>query len=221
MKTKEILIELLDLLEKYENDSIAGNVIPDTNGFLSYLKLERFPVVHKVDTIDGGHFNWDESYGERNLQLTDISILVSMMHRYSKMYIKKAFKDSLLRTGDEFSFLITLLTHSSMTKKDAIHTQVMEKTSGIEVLNRLIKLGFVSQYRDEQDKRSVRVRITDLGRKSILEVLPNMKMVSEIVVGNLNDEEINTLANLLRKLDHFHNEIFNHRKDENLEELLQ
>ncbi len=220
MKTKDILIELLEHMDLYEKEADNTGSELNTSDFISFIKLQQEPRGPKLDSIDGGNFNWKEISGERNPALTDISILVTMMFRYAKMYIKKALKDSQIRTIDEFSFLITLLTHESMTKQEAINLQVMEKTSGIEILNRLIKLGFIEQYQDAQDKRSVRLKITDTGKYSILAIMPQMRMVSEIVVGNLNDSERNLLAYLLRKLDHYHNDIFLNRKEEDLSQYI-
>ena len=54
----------------------------------------------------------------------------------------------------------------------------------------------------------------------LLKILPNMQKVSQIVSGNLNDTEKSTLAYMLRKLEHYHNNIFLTRKDQGIDELL-
>jgi hypothetical protein len=48
-----------------------------------------------------------------------------------------------------------------------------------------------------------------------------MGVVSQIVTGNLNDSEKTMLAYMLRKLEHFHNDIFMNKKDNELEELVK
>jgi DNA-binding MarR family transcriptional regulator len=133
------------------------------------------------------------------------------------MYTKKALKESNIKTVDEFSFLITLMTHNEMTKQELINLQIMEKTSGIEIINRLIRLEFIEQFDDEKDKRSKLLRITETGRRELMMILPRMNMVSKIVVGTLTKEEQNILTYLLRKLDHFHNDIYMHDKEKELE----
>jgi DNA-binding MarR family transcriptional regulator len=133
------------------------------------------------------------------------------------MYTKKALKESNIKTVDEFSFLITLMTHNEMTKQELINLQIMEKTSGIEIINRLIRQEFIEQFDDEKDKRSKLLRITETGRRELMMILPRMNMVSKIVVGTLTKEEQNILTYLLRKLDHFHNDIYIHDKEKELE----
>ena len=71
---------------------------------------------------------------------------------------------------------------------------------------------FRSESEDKNDRRSIRVSITESGREVILKTLPLMAKVSEIVVGNLSSEEINTLSYLLKKLDYFHNDIYNNKR---------
>jgi DNA-binding MarR family transcriptional regulator len=96
----------------------------------------------------------------------------------------------------------------------------MEKTSGTEVINRLIKRGMIFETADQNDKRSIRVSITKSGREEILRILPLMSKVTEIVVGNLSPEEINTLSYLLKKLDYFHNDIYINKRGEPLSDIL-
>jgi len=47
-----------------------------------------------------------------------------------------------------------------------------------------------------------------------------MSKVTEIVVGNLNTEEINTLSYLLKKLDYFHNDIYLNKRGQTLSDIL-
>ena len=130
-------------------------------------------------------------------------------------------KDSGLRTVDEFALLITLMTHESISKQELIKEQVLEKTSGIEIVNRLIRQGYVEQFDGEKDRRSKMLKITAQGRQEIIQILPRMNQVSKIVVGNLTQTEQNLLTFLMRKLDDFHNDIFMNEKDAGLEDILR
>jgi len=142
------------------------------------------------------------------------------MNRYAKSYLKKALINSNLQTPDEFSFLITLITYDSLSKSELITKQVMEKTSGSEVLRRLIKKGMITESVDKNDKRCIRVATTKYGRDELLKILPLMSSVTKIVAGNLNTDEINTLSYLLKKLDYFHNDIYMNKKDKPLSDIL-
>jgi len=217
MKKSEILTTLIDRFFSF--DAEKGNKDDySMDEFIGYLNSKSDAKGLEIRKISGEEYKWikDES---RSTSI-DISILIVIMYHYAKGYIKKALKESCLQTPDEFSFLITLMTYKSMSKSELITKQVMEKTSGSEVIRRLIKRGLIIEYADEQDKRSIRVSITKTGREEIIKTLPLMGDVSEIVVGNLSAEEINTLSYLLKKLDYFHNDIYNNKRGLSLNDIL-
>lgn len=185
--------------------------------FIGYLNEKSSGQELVMREISGENKGWFRD--EYRNTASDISILIVLMNRYAKSYIKKVLIESNLQTPDEFSFLITLMTYDNLTKSELITKQVMEKTSGSEVIRRLIKRGMIVEAADKNDKRSIRVSITEYGREEILKILPHMSKVTKIILGNLNVEEINTLSYLLKKLDHFHNDIYMNKKDQSLSEI--
>lgn len=216
MNKKEILVELIDHLFEFDAKN-QDETAYSTKDFVAYLNTRLASEKTEMRKIEGDKEVWLQD--ARVHQHTDISILITLMYRYAKNYIKKALQDSIIQTADEFSFLITLMTFESLTKTELINKQVMEKTSGVEVIKRLLNQKLITEFDDQNDKRSVRVAITLEGKKEIEKVLPRMSLVSTIVVGNLVDSEITTLSYLLKKLDHHHNDIFMNRRNLSLEEL--
>jgi len=73
---------------------------------------------------------------------------------------------------------------------------------------------------DENDKRSIRVSLSKSGREEVIMLLPQMRKVTKIIVGNLSSEEIKTLSYLLKKLDYFHNDIYINKRGYPLSEIL-
>lgn len=218
MKTKKILIELIELLDEFESAREVVGQEMNMSDFLGFLNSKNRSENIKTKQLKGDYAGY--KYEETDGPVTDISILIVLMFRYAKGYIKKALRDSAIKTADEFSFLMTLMTYESLSKSELIQKQVMEKTSGTEIINRMIKMGLIESFNDETDKRSVRVKMTPAGRMEIIKILPEMQKVSKIVTGNLNETEKNTMAYMLRKLEHYHNDIFMNKKDSELEELI-
>jgi DNA-binding MarR family transcriptional regulator len=217
MKKSEILTTLINHFFSF--DAEKGNHEEySIDEFIGYLNAKSGSQELAMREISGENKRWFKD--EYRNTTSDISILIVLMNHYAKGYIKKALKDSHLQTPDEFSFLITLMTYDSLSKSELITKQVMEKTSGSEVIRRLIKSGLIFEAADENDKRSIRVSITKSGREEILKILPLMSKVTKIVVGNLSVEEINTLSYLLKKLDYFHNDIYIHKRGHPLSDIL-
>ena len=217
MKKSEILTTLINRFFSF--DSEKGNQEEySMDEFLGYLNEKSESHELAMREISGENRGWFSD--EYRNTASDISILIVLMNRYAKWYIKKVLRDNQLKTPDEFSFLITLMTYDSLSKSELISKQVMEKTSGTEVIRRLLKRGLIVESADNKDKRSIRVSITKSGRDEILKILPLMSKVTKIVVGNLKTEEINTLSYLLKKLDYFHNDIYINKRGQSFSEIL-
>jgi DNA-binding MarR family transcriptional regulator len=217
MKKNEILTTLINHFFSFDAEKGKQEEY-SIDEFIGYLNAKSDRQELEIRHISGEN-NEFFKYEYRSTT-RDISILIVLMNRYAKWYIKKVLRDSLLQTPDEFSFLITLMTYESLNKSELITKQIMEKTSGTEVINRLVKRGMIFEIADQNDKRRIRVSITKSGREEILKILPLMTKVTEIVVGNLNAEEINTLSYLLKKLDYFHNDIYIKKRGQPLSDIL-
>jgi len=216
MKKNEILTTLINRFFSFDDEK--GNQEEySIEEFIGYLnsksgsqELPRRDISGKKKGMFGDEYS---------NTISDISILIVLMNHYAKWYIKKVLRKSYLQTPEEFSFLVTLMTYDSLSKSELITKQVMEKTSGSEIIRRLIKKGLIVESADENDKRSIRVSITKAGREEILRILPFMSKVATIVVGNLSAQEINTFSYLLKKLDYFHNDIYLNKKDQSLSDI--
>lgn len=152
---------------------------------------------------------------------TLISIMVSYLYRYTRLYSKKALEHSQLTTIDEFVYLVMLLEGPPPTKSELIDRNIHEKTTGIEVLRRLLAYGLIEQFDDPDDRRSKRLKLTDRGRAEVLHVMPFMRQVATLVGGNLSLAEKIQLVHLLNKLHLFHNPIFIENRHDSFEKLTE
>jgi DNA-binding MarR family transcriptional regulator len=217
MKKNEILTTLINHFFSF--DAEKGNQEEySIDEFIGYLNAKSGGQELAMREISGENKGWFKD--EYRNTTSDISILIVLMNHYAKRYIKKVLRESHLQTPDEFSFLITLMTYDSLSKSELITKQVMEKTSGSEIIRRLIKRGLIVESADENDKRSIRVSLSKSGREEVIMLLPQMRKVTKIIVGNLSSEEIKTLSYLLKKLDYFHNDIYINKRGYPLSEIL-
>ncbi|PQA93045.1 hypothetical protein B0A69_12860 [Chryseobacterium shigense] len=217
MASKEILKQLIDHL--YEFDSqYQGNEDYTMTDFLGFLNASQGNQLHSTRELAGGEEEWVRDNQDQN---TEIARMLVFIHRYAVIYFKKALKESTINTLDEFSFLIVLMTYPFLTKTELINKLIMEKTSGVEVIKRLLKQELIREFDNPNDKRSVMVAITPKGKQELSELLPKMGLVGSVVVGNLKPTEISSLSFLLQKLDYHHNDIFMNYKSLGLEELFQ
>lgn len=134
--------------------------------------------------------------------------LVVYMYRYTKNYSKKALEGSGLQSMEEFGYLATLLSGGSMSKTELIKQNIQEITTGTEIIKRLIKAGYIEQTEDKSDRRSKVLHITSEGSKQLFAAIVRLNPVTEIITGELKQNEIEKLVELLSLLHEFHYKIY-------------
>lgn len=136
-----------------------------------------------------------------------INTLLIRMGRYAKTY-SRSIGNSVFSSQDDFIYLISLKTMGAMTKMELIRHNVSEKSSGILIINRLIRNGWAEQGISKKDKRKKHIQITEKGLAVLEEHMDEIRKASEVVVGNLTHSEQMLLITILSKLDEFHDSIY-------------
>jgi DNA-binding MarR family transcriptional regulator len=203
MKSYHLIHQLIDLVEQLEEEAQGQEIsIQDFTGFL----------LNKVGNVSGQSVNSEVRFGDSDTAALEIAYqldnnigrLFVFMSRYAKYYIKKALEGTPLQTGEDFTALAILLTHNHLSKSELISHNLQEKTSGTEVIRRLIASGLVRQWDDIKDKRSKHIAITDQGKELLYRVFVDMNNVGKMITGKLTVAEKFTLQYLLQKLENFH-----------------
>ena len=86
---------------------------------------------------------------------------------------------------------------------DLIKKNVHDKPAGMQIINRLITKGWVDQTNSDIDKRSKYLKINDKGLAVLEQQMEKIRKASEIVTGDLTDNEKMELIRLLNKLASF------------------
>ncbi len=145
------------------------------------------------------------------------------MNRYAKNYSKSVIYNSEFSTQEDFIYLINLKAFGAMSKMDLIKKNVQEKSVGMQIINRLIRQGWVDQKDSEIDRRSKLVNINDDGVQALEMLTDKVRDATKIVAGDLTHNEKMKLIELLTKLNDFHHPIYLRNLDpsELLEEVME
>lgn len=203
----DILKELIPLLEEFEAENLSANVYSnDLDGFKSWVVFNN----KQKGVLDEP--DWEGKKEGRSAESV-ISTLIVHLNRYARSYSKSAIFGSEFSTQEDFIYLINLRAFGEMSKMDLVKKNVHEKPAGMQVINRLIFQGWVSQKDSELDRRSKLVKITDKGIKVLEEQMGEIRKATQIVAGDLTRSEKMELIRLLNKLNDFHQPIY----DKNIE----
>jgi MarR family transcriptional regulator, lower aerobic nicotinate degradation pathway regulator len=187
----------MDLVEEYESGENPQNLAM----FTLWLNNRVFPSHTQPDQ--------ELSLPAGGTLESNIARIVGNLYKYTKQYTKKALQNSPILTLDDFGFLAYLYFRPAMTKSELIRENLMEISSGTEVIKRLLKSELIEEFQDDRDSRAKSLRITQSGRDITREVFREMGKVAQIVAGNLSREERIQLLALLTKLDDFHQQLRN------------
>ncbi len=125
--------------------------------------------------------------------------------RYAHLYLKSALLQTNFTTDMDFAFTAILHQYGPMGKTDLIKKMVYEKSSGMEIIKRLIKNGVFEQTANPKDKRSKLVNVTEKGAREVVAAYQVADIAPKVVSLPLSDSEKDTLLRLLLKMDDFHN----------------
>lgn len=214
---ESVLVQLMQQYEAYRQENNVGLQPESLTGFVLYLNRQMGQT--PTNNIDFGIESW-KNFDRQTLAEMAAS-MIGKLNRYVDNYAKRSLPQTMVPSIDEFTYLIVLLGMDSMTKSELIMHNAHQITSGTEIIKRLVRKGYLHEFADEKDKRSVRVSLTDLGRTAIYSTSTVTKQISELATLKLSDDELMFLVNILKKLDLFHDQLFRTHRQSDVGEVLQ
>lgn len=198
MSNTKVIVELLSKFAAYEQVQQHASVTDFATWLLKQEKSSDMAQRIKMGTSN--------EYANQNINQIDssIGILLGLLNKYARHYAKAALEDLPLNTIDEFGYLAHVSTHAQITKTELINRSHDGKTTGTEIIKRLVKLDLMEELNNPEDKRSKLLRITPNGRQIIGKAYFKMGVVAKQVVGNLTAEEKIMLQHLMSKLEDYH-----------------
>jgi DNA-binding MarR family transcriptional regulator len=138
-----------------------------------------------------------------------LMILFSHLVKFQEIYTKKFFIGLPINNLLEFQFLFSINKMNSTKKSDIINLHLIEYTTGIDILKRLIKLNLVEEFIDKIDKRNKRVRITNEGKRILMEALIRMNKLEDLFFNGISENKYKMLIPVLASLNNYHRKIQN------------
>lgn len=166
----------------------------------------------------------NENYGVPKGELRpdlngQLVILLRRIGKFHIAYSNKALEGTGLDQMEEFGILVTVYNQKNPIKSEAIFNNIMELSSGSNMLIRLKKRGLVSEYADEQDKRVKRLKLTAKGEAVLMKAKTVVLQVAEMMVHDLSDEDKRLCIQLLQPVDRRFSGLFQKQRNKPFEEI--
>jgi len=148
--------------------------------------------------------------------------LVILLRRIGKFHIaysNKALEGTGLDQMEEFGILVTIFNQGNPIKSEAIYNNIMELSSGTNMLIRMKKRGLVSEYADKGDKRVKRLKLTSKGEETLRKAKDVVLKVAHMMVHDLTDADKQLCIQLLTPVDLRFSGMFQKQKSKPFEEI--
>ncbi|WPU96352.1 winged helix DNA-binding protein [Mucilaginibacter sabulilitoris] len=150
-----------------------------------------------------------------------LMILLRRIGKYHMVYSNKALEDTGLDQIEEFGILVTIFNQINPIKSEAIYNNIIELSSGTNMLIRLKKRGLVDEYPDADDKRVKRLRLTPKGEETIKIAKERVLKVAKMMMHGLSDEDKQLCIELLTPINERFDGMFQKQKNKTFEDIFK
>jgi DNA-binding MarR family transcriptional regulator len=219
MSTKYNRIKrLIDLLAEFEETN-PGSGLAEFGSWLNCRQVSMELPEEPAKGVSGEVASHMTFYKEMPVQRQFLTLL-SRASRFIDFYLKKAFEDISLDSKLEFQFLITIKEMGNPRKTDVIHFNLTEVSTGVEIIKRLKRKGFITEVTDNGDRRIRRVELTESGKNIIVKALEKLEKLDDLAYGFGDIEYWQKFISGLTRFNDYHNELYHEKRNSDLDSLL-
>ncbi|HEY3360577.1 MAG TPA: MarR family transcriptional regulator [Methanosarcina sp.] len=126
-----------------------------------------------------------------------IGKFISFLYRYEQIFIGKKIEPYGIGSG-QFPFLMRLYLEDGINQESLSDYLNIDKGTTARAIQKLVDEGYVFRQKDEKDRRSYRIFLTDKGKKLELEMKKIASEWEEILFSSFDDSQKREIMNLLR-----------------------
>lgn len=146
-------------------------------------------------------------------------ILLRRIARFHIVYSNKALEGTGFDQIEEFGILVTIYNMGNPIKSEAVYNNIIELSSGTNMLIRMKKRGLVEEEDDKEDKRVTRLRVTAQGEKALLIAKDQVLRVARMMVNDLSDDDKWLCIQLLTPIDKRFSGMYQKQKNKPFEDI--
>lgn len=203
-----LLKEVIENLEQFDQEKNSSSI----EDFRIWMNEKAYQKVNPT-----------ELFKKENQKVFDleneIAKQVILLGRFTKQMIRRGLKEFPQLANEEFTYLYRLMDEETLTKMQLVERNAHEKQTGMEIIKRLVKNKLAEEFPDKNDKRTTRLKLTELGKNTFLESIKYVTTTSRVLSAKLEDEEKENLLAILRKLNEFHFHIYQEYKTAEIDEI--
>lgn len=194
-------VPLIKLWEEY----LAVAKQPDVENFAKWIleRQRKSGGLQKKDEPLNAYFNQQtetHSYAPRS---SEVAFILWRLSKFIRYYTRPVLAENGLAGQDDFAILAHVDYKKSCSKKEAISANIIELTTGVEIIRRLIKQGLLTERSNPADGRERLISLTKAGQAKLYTIYQGFAHIQD-VMADLTGPEREHLFIILKSLDDFH-----------------
>ena len=145
--------------------------------------------------------------------------ILGRIARINMVYAYAAFADTGVDQLEEFGILLMISRQKNPKKSEVIYSMLLDLSSGIDMVNRLIKKGFIREYPDEEDKRAKRLTLTPEGEKTLEQSRIQIAKVARMLLFDMGRDDKQLCVKLLKNVEQKFSALFQEHKGKKFEDI--
>lgn len=205
----KIIKQLIDLWECFENESIDEHSLLHFSEWMSGQIKEKSIANTKLETkYDFNVKSETEQYLSKLEPKFQFQEYIIRIARLEEFYIRKYLIDLPLNSRLEYLFLYTIDNLEKTRKTDLINIHLVEYTTGMDTIRRLIKNEFVKELPDTIDKRAKNLELTESGINLLKKANKRMDEARSAFFACISPNKWKKTMPILKEINEFHNSIY-------------
>lgn len=134
---------------------------------------------------------------------SEAAFLIWRLGKFIRYYTKSVLAENGLVGQDDFAILSHIDYLKTCSKREAIEANMIDATTGIEIIKRLVNQSLVSEIVNPEDKRQKLVSLTQKGNEILFRIYDGFSKIPDIMA-EMNVKQRELLIQTLKTLDSFH-----------------
>lgn len=150
-----------------------------------------------------GYFDLKNEAFDYSFLTSEAAYFIWRMSKFSRHYTRPVLQRAGLTGSDDFAILSHVECKKECTKKVAITENLLELTTGTDIIKHLVAKKLLSERLNPTDRREKLLSVARKGKLVLERIYSGFASIQDILA-DLPDSDRILLVNMLRGLDHYH-----------------
>ena len=216
----EIIKQIIDMWEAFEDEALEDqNLLNFSKWLIEKINDDSIENIRLEPKGEKLAISESSQYIEKLDQKTRFQEYIFKIARFEEFYIRKYLIDLPINSRLEYTFLYTINRYEEARKTELINIHLVEYTTGMDTIRRLIKNGLLYESQDKKDKRAKLLKLTKHGQEILDKANSRIEESRNMFLACVSPNKWKKTLPVLREIEEFHTDIYINHYDKPYPEL--